>query len=36
MPDNYSFMKDVEIVPLTYSEILSATMYYPVMFGYSE
>lgn len=33
MPKNYSFMRDVEIVPLTYSEILSATMYYPVMFG---
>ncbi len=36
MPDNYSFMKDVEIVPLTYSEILSATMYYPVMFGVQD
>ncbi|MCS7203639.1 MAG: SapC family protein [Thermodesulfovibrio sp.] len=36
MPENYLFMKDVEIVPLTYSEILSATMYYPVMFGVQE
>ena len=36
MADNYSFMKDVEIVPLTYSEILTATMYYPVMFGFQE
>ncbi|MGB9822461.1 SapC family protein [Thermodesulfovibrio sp.] len=36
MPENYSFMKNVEIVPLTYSEILSATMYYPVMFGLQE
>lgn len=33
MPENYSYMADVEVVPLTYSEILSATMYYPVMFG---
>lgn len=36
MPENYSFMRDVEIVPLTYSEILAATMYYPVMFGTQE
>lgn len=33
MPESFSFMRDVEVVPLTYSEILSATMYYPVMFG---
>ncbi len=36
MPYDYSFMKDVEIVPITYSEILTATMYYPVMFGSQE
>lgn len=36
MPQNYYFMREVEIVPLTYSEILSATMYYPVMFGIQE
>ncbi len=36
MPDNFDFMKDVEIVPLTYSEILAATMYYPVLFGIQE
>lgn len=36
MPENYFFMKEVEIVPLTYSEILTATMYYPVMFGIQE
>ncbi|MDW7998703.1 MAG: SapC family protein, partial [Thermodesulfovibrio sp.] len=36
MPENYLYMKDVEIVPLTYSELLSATMYYPVMFGIQE
>jgi len=36
MPDNFSFMKEVETVPLTYSEILTATMYYPVMFGIQE
>ncbi|MDM7202986.1 MAG: SapC family protein [Thermodesulfobacteriaceae bacterium] len=31
--NDYSFMEGVEIVPLAFSEILSATMYYPVMFG---
>lgn len=36
MPDDFSFMKEVEIVPLTYSEILTATMYYPVMFGLQD
>lgn len=36
MPEDYLYMKDVEVVPLTYSEILSATMYYPVMFGVQE
>lgn len=36
MPENYLYMEDVEVVPLTYSEILSATMYYPVMFGIQE
>lgn len=36
MPDNLSFMEEVEIVPLTYSEILTATMYYPVMFGIQD
>jgi hypothetical protein len=35
-PDNYSFMEGVEIIPLGYSEILPATMYYPVFFGMSE
>ena len=35
-PKNYEFMRDVEIVPLAYSELLAATMYYPVMFGYQE
>jgi len=32
-PLDYSFMKEVEIVPLTFSELLSVSMYYPVMFG---
>jgi hypothetical protein len=36
MPVDFSFMKEVEIVPLTYSEILTATMYYPVMFGLQD
>lgn len=36
MPQDYFYMENVEIVPLTYSEILSATMYYPVMFGIQE
>lgn len=36
MPESYTFMKEVEIVPLTYSEILTSTMYYPVMFGSQE
>ncbi len=36
MPENYSFMENVEVLPLTYSEILSATMYYPVMFGVQD
>lgn len=36
MPENYSYMENVEVVPLTYSEILSATMYYPVMFGVQD
>ncbi len=33
---DYSFMKEVEIVPLGFSEILPATMYYPVMIGSHE
>jgi hypothetical protein len=32
-PEDYTFMKEVEIVPLTFSELLSVSMYYPVMFG---
>lgn len=36
IPQDLSFMKEVEIVPITYSEILTATMYYPVMFGKQE
>lgn len=36
MPQNYSFSENLEIVPLTYSEILSATMYYPVIFGIQD
>jgi len=35
-PEDYLYMENVEIVPLTYSEILSATMYYPVMFGIQD
>lgn len=35
-PDDYSFMEEVEIVPLTFSELLSVSMYYPVMFGSFE
>ncbi len=35
-PDDYSFMNEVEIVPLTFSELLSVSMYYPVMFGSFE
>lgn len=33
---DYSFMKEVETVPLTFSELLSVSMYYPVMFGVFE
>jgi len=35
-PYDYSFMQDVETVPLTFSELLSCSMYYPVMFGIFE
>ncbi len=35
-PYDYSFMKDVETVPLGFSELLPASMYYPVMFGIFE
>ncbi len=35
-PLNYTFMKEVEVVPLGFSEILPATMYYPVMIGSHE
>ncbi|BAU23056.1 hypothetical protein THC_0664 [Caldimicrobium thiodismutans] len=35
-PENYSFMEGVEVVPLTFSELLSVSMYYPVMFGVFE
>lgn len=35
-PFDYFFMKEVEIVPLTFSELLSVSMYYPVMFGIFE
>ena len=30
---NFEFMKTVETVPLGFSELLSASMYYPVLFG---
>jgi len=35
-PLNYSFMSGVEMIPLGYSEILPATIYYPVFFGMAE
>lgn len=35
-PEDYSFMEGIEIVPLTFSELLSISMYYPVMFGAFE
>lgn len=35
-PDDYRFMEGVEIVPLTFSELLSVSMYYPVLFGLFE
>jgi len=35
-PLDYSFMQEVEIVPLGFSEILPASMYFPVMFGIQE
>lgn len=35
-PKDLSFMEEVDIVPLTFSELLSVSMYYPVMFGVFE
>ncbi|MCS7279366.1 MAG: SapC family protein [Thermodesulfobacteriaceae bacterium] len=35
-PEDYHFMQEVEVVPLTFSELLSCSMYYPVMFGIFE
>ncbi len=35
-PLDFSFTEDLEIVPLTFSELLSVSMYYPVMFGTYE
>ena len=32
-PKDFSFMKEVETVPIGFSEILPLTMYYPVMIG---
>lgn len=31
-PENYSFMKEVEIVPLTFSELIDCAIYYPIIF----
>ena len=35
-PEGYNAMRDLEIVPLGFSELLAATMYYPVMIGKQE
>lgn len=35
-PENYEFMKEVEVVPLGFSELVSATMFYPVMIGVQQ
>lgn len=33
MPSNFLFSRDVEILPICFSELLSVSMYYPVLFG---
>lgn len=35
-PENFAFAKEVEVVPLTFSELLPISMYYPVVFGIAE
>ncbi len=35
-PENFNFLKETEIIPIGFSEILPATMYYPVMIGIHE
>uniref|UniRef100_A0A832LY61 SapC family protein n=1 Tax=Caldimicrobium thiodismutans TaxID=1653476 RepID=A0A832LY61_9BACT len=35
-PENYAFAQEVEVVPLTFSELLPISMYYPVVFGIAE
>lgn len=35
-PKNYSFMQGVDALPIGFTEILPATMYYPVIFGMHE
>jgi hypothetical protein len=35
-PENYSAMENLEVVPLGFSELIPATMYYPVMIARQE
>lgn len=36
LPSDFSFLRKVVALPLGYSEIVAATMYYPVLFGIKE
>ncbi len=36
LPKDYSFCWDVDVVPVGFSELLSVSMYYPVLFGVFE
>ncbi|MFZ8831858.1 MAG: SapC family protein [Thermodesulfobacteriaceae bacterium] len=36
LPSDFSFLRKVVALPLGYSEIIAATMYFPVLFGVSE
>ncbi len=36
LPSDFSFLRKVVALPLGYSEIIAATMYYPVLFGIKE
>lgn len=36
MPENFSFSRGVDTVPLGFSELLPVSMYYPVLFGVFE
>jgi hypothetical protein len=36
LPSDFSFLRRVVALPLGYSEVIAASMYYPVLFGFSE